>query len=261
MPRAAYLAFFSFFVATCLAQDPRTQEPIRKDAAAVQLVTSMNAACGWDRSLPTNVLATGTATTPDGKTEPVIVKAKPGWLRIEAPQSNIILVVNGMVGQINSGGEIRGLNGSEAASIQSLMFPFYTQLATPDDPRLSVASGDGDTVDNKEVQTIDLLVPARIDGRLAALQEAASKMNVAIQPQDFTPVRVRFNRLSRETQDAGVDTDAFLTDFRKVETLLLPFHYEERVDGKSIVSYQFDNITLDAQIPDSDFTLGSSHQF
>src|SRR5712692_7850541 len=226
----------------------------KRDPAALQVITSMVAACGWNSTPPATVVATGTVTD-QGKSESVILEAKPGWLRIETPDSKVVMVVHDTVGTKFADGKPQVLNGSEAASIPSLMFPFYTELVSVNDPTLSVTDGGSDKVADIPVQVVNLASDAFRDDGKDALRQAASKMSVDISNDKFLPVKIRFYRMSRETQHAGVDTDAYLGDFRSIDGVLVPFQYEERVGDQSLFVFQFDKVAFNVAIPDSDFNL------
>jgi hypothetical protein len=225
----------------------------RRDSAALQLIATMGAACGWNSTPPATVVATGTVTI-QGKSEPVILEAKPGWLRIDTPESKVVMVVHDTIGTKFADGKPLALNGSEAASIQSLMFPFYTELASVADPTLSVRHGGTDQVSDAPVQVVNLASKKHQDG-LDSLRHAASKLSVAISNDKSLPLRIRFYRMSRETQHAGVDTDAYLGDFRSIGGVLVPFQYEERVGSQSLFVFQFDKVVFNSPIPNSDFNL------
>jgi hypothetical protein len=230
----------------------KAQDQPTKDASAIQLLVSMNAACGWNAAAPANVLATGTSTTPDGKSEPVILKAKPGWLRIERPQSNVIVIVSDTMGEIVTNGQIRFLSGAEATAIQPLVFPFYTQLGNPNASNLSLALGTPRTVAGAATQVVNVFsISSRGDGR-DSLRQSASKMSVAISTANSQPLGIRVRRISRDIQDVNTDVDTFLADYRSVGGVLVPFRYIEGTPNEVFFTWQFHSGAFNASIADSD---------
>jgi hypothetical protein len=262
MARLAGSVFlFLALLPTSVAQNVGATKPHdqpAKDPASAQLLASMNAACGWGGAIPATVTATGTITTSGGKSEAVIVEAKPGWLRIQKPESGVLFVVGGLAGQVINNGKIRQLNGTEAASLPSLMFPFYTELNNPSDASLSETAGTSTLVANKTVQIVNVSSSATFGDGSDLLRQTASKLSVAIEPDSLTPLQIRFFRMSVGEATTGLDIDAYLGDFRKVDGLLVPFRYEEQASGQSLVIFQFDQVILNASIPDSDFAFAGN---
>jgi hypothetical protein len=221
-----------------------------KDPAAVQLLTSMINACGWNTTLPLTVIANGTMGSGNSTGEPVVVESKPGWLRIQRPQSNFVFLVHGAVGEIVSDGATQPLSGGEAISSIPLMFPFYTEIVTVNDPSLSLTYGEATAIDQTPVQVIGLASTAQLGDGLDSIRQTASSIRIAIAKDTLLPISFRFYRMSHETDHEGTDVDAYLGDFRKVSGMLMPFRYEERIGNQTTFVLQFQSIVLNQSISD-----------
>jgi hypothetical protein len=236
----------------------QSKNPVQRDPAAVQLVTSMIASCGWNLSLPSTIQATGTATF-NGTTEPVVVEAIPGWLRIGRPQSNVVLLVHGTNGELITSGKGQFLNGGAAASIQAFMFPFYTELTNLADPNLGVTLGAQQIIQGSPAQVVNFASSAVLGDGSDPFRQAASRIGVAISLSNSQPLAIHFSRMSQADGNKGASVDAVLGDFRSVGGMLVPFQYSEVAPSQTLFSIQFDTVTFNAPIPPSDFTFVASN--
>jgi len=231
----------------------RAQGKPRRDASAVRLLESMNAACGWNAHIPGAVIASGIVAQ-NGKTETVTIEAKPGYLRVDRREAKTVLILHGRAGKLSIAGKIQRLSGGEAASISPLMFPFYTELVDTADPSMAAISGGHEVVAGKRTRIVGLASTHYIgDGRDGARQ-TSSTMQVAIS-DDLKPVRVGFQRMAHETERNLASTEAFLSDFRNINGVLVPFRYEERLNHQTQFIMQLQKVSFEGPIPDSDFNL------
>ena len=256
MHRAAVVLCLIFCsLSLAFGQSPiKNNNPVQRDPAAVKLVTSMIASCGWNSPLPSTVLATGVVTS-NGSTEPVVVEAIPGWLRITRPQSNVVLLVHGTNGELITNSNSVFLNGGAAASIQSFMFPFYTEATALADPNLAATLGPQETIQGSPAQVVNFASSAVLGDGNDPFRQAASKIGVAISLSSFQPLAIHFTRMSQADGNKGTSVDALLGDFRSISGVLVPFQYSESTQSQSFFTIQFDTVTFNAPIPASDFTF------
>jgi hypothetical protein len=215
----------------------------------------MYAACGWNSTLPSTIVANGTVAYANGQSEPIVVEAIPGALRLQTPQSGAVLIVNGVSGITSTNGTATRLTGGVAASIQPWMFPFYSELASVADPTLSITSSGSGSVSAASVQFVSFKSFIALNDGLDQLRQLASQATIAISTGTSLPVQVHFYRMSNETMLSGTYMDAYLSDFRNVNGMLVPFGYEERLGNQSLFIIQFQSVVFDTPIPSSDFVL------
>lgn len=227
----------------------------QKDPAAIAILNSMYAACGWNSTLPSSVVANGTVTYPNGNSEPITVEAVPGAFRTQMPQSNVTIVVSDVEGTMTTGTNKTPLRGGVAASIQPWMLPFYSELLNAANPSLSITGAGPGSVAGISVQLIGFNSLSSIGDGLDQIRQLASQATVAISPVTFMPVQIHFYRMSRETMLSGSFMDAYLSDFQNVNGILTPFTYEERLGNQSLFTIQFQSVVFDTPIASSDFSL------
>lgn len=228
---------------------------VQKDPTAMVVLNSMYAACGWNSTLPTSIVANGTVTYPNGNSEPIVVEAVPGAFRTQMPQSNVTIVVSDVEGIMTTGTNKTPLRGGVAASIQPWMFPFYSELLNAANPSLSITSAGSGSVSGTSVQLISFNSLSSVGDGLDQIRQLASQATVSISPATFLPVQIHFYRMSRETMLSGSFMDAYLSDFRNINGMLVPFTYEERLGNQSLFTIQFQSVVFDTPIASSDFNL------
>jgi hypothetical protein len=243
-----------FLSAYPLAAQTSISQP-KQDSQSVALISSMVAACGWSSPVPTSVVAKGAASSFGEQPEPIVIEAAPGYFRLERPQSNVVVLVHGPIGLISENGTRTRMKGGVASSIQPWIFPFYTELATVGDSHLSITDGGGSSVASVPVQLINLESFAKSNDGMDSLRHTASKITVSVSKSNFTPVQIHFFRTSRESSRSGAYVDAYLSDYRPVNGILLPFRYEERVGEHSQMTIQLQSVEFNSAIPSADFNL------
>jgi len=224
-----------------------------KDATALKLITSMNAACGWTTP-PTSIVATGT-TTYQGNTETAKLEAIPGYLRTERPEAGSVLIVHGGMGELKTNGAAVPLSVGEAFGIAPMMFPFYSEISSALDPAVSITLGKTGQVDGHPVQIVNLTSSAALLDGLDILRQASSQISVAISTDTNLPLQIDFQRWFSQEQDHVGQVSAFLSDFRNVNGVLIPFGYSEEIEKQTTLTIQFESVDLNVPIPPSDFNL------
>jgi hypothetical protein len=250
------LLLCSFNVAP-LAQafNPSSQvQTIKRDAEAVSLFGSMMTTTGWTKFAPPSIAATGTVTA-DGKTEPVSIIAATGYFRLERPASNVVVVTRGSHGMLFVDSERKALRTAEPFSIQSWMFPFYTDLRGWVDPAVSVETASDKQGQTSLLKVIKLTFPSSDRGKAVPGQPPRHRLTVSIASNTALPVKFQIHRSSQEREDTGVDVDAILGDFRVLNGLLVPFRYEERVSGQTLYVIQFERVSLGGPLAESSLSL------
>jgi hypothetical protein len=253
------LLFFiiCWFSSMALGQVQSGNTPVQSDSAAVQLVTSMIASCGWNLPAPTTIVANGTVTV-NGTPEPIVVEAMPGWLRIGRPQSNVVVLVHGTQGELITNGVGRYLNGGESASIQAFIFPFYTQMTSVADPSLALTLGAQRTIQGASAQVINFASNPPVQANASSTQPGLT-IGVSISLSSFQPVAVHLTRMSQADGTKGTGVDVSLSDFRPVGGMLVPFQYAEGTQSESFFNVQFDTVTFNVPIAASDFAFVASN--
>jgi hypothetical protein len=56
-------------------------------------------------------------------------------------------------------------------------------------------------------------------------------------------------------QMKGVTLDTYLSDYEEVEGLVIPMFMEQKVNGQTMMSMTFENITVDPEIEDDFFSM------
>lgn len=250
---AGALCFTCWCFSIAVAQIQTATNPVQSDPAAVQLVTQMISACGWNAQLPSTIQATGTVTA-NGTSEPIVLEAMPGWLRIGRPQSNVTLLIHGNQGELITNGSGHYLNGGESASIQAFMFPFYTPMTSVADPNVTLMLGARQTVQGSSAQVVNVVSSPAVQAGVSSTQ-LSSMIGVAISLTSFQPLAVHLTRMSQADGSKGTGVDVSLSDFRPVSGKLVPFQYAEGTQGETFFSVQFDTVTFNVAIAASDFTF------
>jgi hypothetical protein len=225
-------------------------QTVKREAEAVSLLGSMMATTGWTRFAPPSMTATGTVTA-DGKTEPVSIVAGTGYFRLERPASNVVVVTRGSHGMLLAGSERKALRTAEPFSIQSWMFPFYTDLRNWADPVVSIESASNKQGQTSLFKVVKLAFPSSDSGKVVAGQPPRHSLSVSIASNTGLPVKFQVHRSSQEREDAGVEVDAILGDFRVLNGLLVPFRYEERVSDQTLYIIQLEKVSFGGPLAES----------
>ena len=69
------------------------------------------------------------------------------------------------------------------------------------------------------------------------------------------PVKIEHNLISSDNPTAVLAVTDNLSDFRRVGSLIIPFHMEEFADGQRLWSLQLDSVQLNVGLPDSEFAV------
>jgi len=166
----------------------------------------------------------------------------------------VVFVVHGSLGTVTSQKKTTWLSGGEASSSQPWMFPFYTQMMAVNDTNYSVSLGSQTTVGNVPAQSVGMEYATTLDDGLDWRRQTASNITIAIST-DFLPLQITFSQMAHDTDHLAVGTDVYLNDFRKVDGVLIPFHYEQWIGKQNLFAMQFDTVTFDVAVQDSDFNL------
>jgi hypothetical protein len=240
-----------FLLAALLTSFPASAQMTVNDvpepsAAAKEALSKMLKLAGADLALPA-LRGMGTIAA-EGKTERVSVYGKPGYYRLERPDSQTVIVTKGSRGMLFTGAKRQALQGTAPSTIQAWMFPIFTDLRRWADPGTSVSSLAGSTSTNTS-QGIQVTLPA--DRGSEAQSSNALKLSVWISNQTSLPTKIRVHRSSRETDATGLDVDLILSDYRNVGGFFVPFRCEERANRKTLYTIQLEAVSVDSSTPSS----------
>jgi len=237
-----------------------SQSPAAKDSSALTVLAQMAAASGWTAlSIPKDAVATGTITanTPTGtQSYPVVFKARPGnQFRTEFPTRGSVIVVNGQQGSHISPAGTETVQAFASYSMRPLMFGFFTILAQFGALDIGLADLGSEPSGADTLRRIELKQLASLGDGLDAPRLLGSRMVVFVSQATGMPVKIEHNVISSANPTAFLAVTDNLSDFRRVGSLIIPFHMEEFADGQRLWSLQLDSVQVNTGLADSDFDV------
>jgi hypothetical protein len=232
--------------------------PVSKDPTAVAVLINMVGATGWNSTnLPTDAEANGSMTVvkPTGQeVDSAVFKARPGiQMRIENQSRSDTLIVNGFRGvHLTSQGN-QEVAPHSAPSMLPTIFPFFTLLGDYNSPDVSVAYLGTENIQGAVAHRIELKRIIDFGGQPHPFLARASRIVIAISATNFLPLKIEFDMISARNPNSGAPVACYLDDYRRVGSILAPFHLVEFVMGKEVFAIQLDNEQLNVGLPDSDF--------
>ena len=111
-----------------------------------------------------------------------------------------------------------------------------------------------ETVRGEPAHRIELKRPARGSRPTDALLEKASRVVVSLSATSFLPLKVLHFRFSERDATASLLLNDYLSDFRRVGVLLVPFRVEEFVEEQHLFTMRSDSVQLNVHLSDADFS-------
>jgi outer membrane lipoprotein-sorting protein len=233
-----------------------------KDTNAYAVLAQMAAATGWSRaSNPSDVLATGTMTRYRGEqqdTAGITLKARgPRKLRIELqePSSSRTSIVNGNGGILSTPEGTRRIPSHVAASEQPLVFPFLTDLAAANDDGISLSYLGIEDVRGEAAHRIEIIREPAADYPAREDRRKAIALTVWVSVARGVPVQIQYNLFAFDNPTSTFPATRYLSDYRRVGGLLVPFRQEESIDGEMRYVFQLSRVSFNVGLSDLDFDL------
>jgi len=249
--------------ALILASSPRlnsqqsTAAP-QRDLQALPLLANMTAATGWSpANIPIDAVASGSVIleTPP-QTKAVVVKARPSrQIRTEFPSEGTVFVINGPQGKRTDATRSEDIAGSTILGTKTFVFPFFTELVEYEAPDVSVLYLGTETVRGELAHRIELKRPARGSRPTDVLLEKASRVVVSLSATSFLPLKIDHFRFSERDAGVSLQLSSYLSDFRRVGPLLVPFQLEEFAGQQRLFTLRSASVQLNVSLSDAEFLI------
>lgn len=256
------LAVVLLFVHSASAQS--TPNTVVRDPQAVVLLQRALAALGG--AAPTSIVATGSYVRfVDDSTVsyPLRVEAlgtdKFRW-EIDTPENGTVATtVSGTVGLLQSA------QGTEAIPIGEIpgkafeSFPVLALSLWVNSATTSVTLVGADTLAGTAVEHISITpsLTGSAGPHHEQVYETTHRREIFLNQQTSVPVGVRYYAHPTDWR-SGIAVDLVFTDFRTVNGLLFPFKITRYLNGQKVSAIQYDSITLNSTLNESDFSVETS---
>ena len=252
------LSFLLILSSSPRLNSQQSTAPPQRDLQALALLANMTAATGWTQvNIPIDAVANGSVileTPPQTKT--VVFKGRPGrQIRTEFPSQGIVFVINGTQGKGREATGSQDIAGSTILGTKTFVFPFFTELVQYNAPDVSVLYLGTETVAGQLAHRIELKRPAQWGRPTDVLLEKASRVVVSLSSTSFLPLKIDHFRFSERDAGVSLQLSSYLSDFRRVGPLLVPFQLEEFAGQQRLFTLRSASVQLNVSLSDAEFLI------
>jgi hypothetical protein len=249
----------SLLAAPAALPQGRTNTPVR-DSEGIAVLNNMLAVTGWGTP-PKDLEASATATRSQGpgtETESVSLTLKctsNHQFRTDIASNGSYLIVNGNKGVNNTARENSYMPPGSAIAALPSFCPPYLPLADLGASFSSVRSLGEHSVEGVSAVQVELERSSAMGDGLDEFRRRASHLVVSISSATSLPVEIDYDQVGDNNPTASIRVSLYLSDFRRVGSMLLPHSIEERI-GNAILSHlQISSVQINTGLSDSDFRI------
>lgn len=261
MQRHTPLAYFFLLI---LLVTPRAfaQAPAAKDPTAVALLLQMAGATGWNQlTVPRDAVATGTVTRYRGDSQDTVgitLKVK-GYRQyrteVQEAASVTTTIVSGDRAAVVKPEGTQFIPSHAALSMRPLVFPFLSDLAAATDPNVILSYLGVEDIRGESAYRIEITRQPASDDPIGQAERRAGPLTVWVSATSGLPVQIEYPRVANDNPTAVRRRTRYLSDYRVVGGLAVPFRQEESVNGRVLFVLQLTQVAFNAGLSDSDFSL------
>jgi len=256
-----------FLLSSVFAQTSSTLPitTIERDPQALAILQqSLTAQGATANGVPSSIVATGTYTQYAGDGSAVSYAVKLEALGTDKFRRSLSLadgthtgIARGGAGwSLSASGSADGLSLSRLAGNRHEDLPVLAIAQAFNSANVQVVAAGIATIGGTSLLQVSVQPTGlSADPRLEAAFEATSNYELYFDPQTYLPVHVRYYVHPTDWRLA-FPVDLVLSDFRAVSGVLLPFSVARSMNGQQLSTTQWQSISLNLSIPDSDFNVG-----
>lgn len=243
------------------------QSPGVKDTTAFGVLSQMAAATGWSQlTVPRDAVATGTVTRYRGEVQDTVgitLKVK-GYRQyrteVQEAASVTTTIVSGDRAAVLKPEGIQSIPSHAALSMRPLVFPFLSDLAAATNPNVILTYLGVENIRGESAYRIEITRQPTSDDPIGEAERRAGPLTVWVSATSGLPVQIEYPRIANDNPTAVHRRTRYLSDYRRVGGLAIPFRQEELVNGKPLFTLQLTQVQFNVGLSDSDFAIPAGQE-
>jgi hypothetical protein len=258
------LVILCVLIASPNLNSQQTTATLQRDAQAISLLQQCLAAMGGAQALLLqDSVAIGQAQTflPDGSTVtlPIVKKSKGTKMvrtELQRPEGTRVRVVNAGTGGIqNPDGTTRRLFSNNTVAERIEHIPALSILSEWQSSNIEVRYVGTDAVNGSPAQVVAISLIPTLDPKWADFYRTTTQTLFYIDQAKALVSKIQYQNFAENDSNISEKVEIFLTDYRPVSGVLVPFTQSYYADGRLLSTVTLTSVTFNTGLSDSEFAV------